>query len=258
MANPTKILFISGEVSPFTAGSETAELARRVPEQLQESGDYEMRILMPRYGVISERKNRLHEVIRLSGNDIPMGSDKETLRVKVASIPGVRLQVYFMDNNRYFKRKGLLTDKQGALFDDNAERALFFGRAALMTISNLGWQPDIVHAMGWIAGYVPMLIKNEFAESSLLGQAKVVFTPGKDETGPTLSARKAANLGLGSDPLIVERNLNEVGSSFADAVILPPNGHYSYNGSPRFSLDVAESAQQAAGVYEQIAGSVMA
>src|SRR5690606_32960794 len=101
MANPMRILFVSDEVVPFTSSSVTANLVRLLPEQLQESGEYEVRIMMPRYGSISERKNRLHEVIRLSGTSIRMGQQSETLKVKVASIPGIRLQVYFMDNNAY-------------------------------------------------------------------------------------------------------------------------------------------------------------
>src|SRR5690554_2200332 len=125
MANPTRVLFVSGEVTPFAKVSDLADLVRQLPEKLQESGDFEVRIMMPRYGTISERRNRLHEVIRLSGAEIPMGEASETLKVKVASIPGIRLQVYFMDNRAYFKRKGVFGDKQGHDFEDNAERALF-------------------------------------------------------------------------------------------------------------------------------------
>ena len=101
---------------------------------------------MPRYGTVSERRNRLHEVIRLSGSEITLGDHTETLRVKVASIPGIRLQVYFMDNDFYFKRKGIYRDRQGNLFADNLERSAFYARAVIRTIRNLGWQPDLVHA----------------------------------------------------------------------------------------------------------------
>jgi starch synthase len=258
MANPTKILFVAGEVTPFTPDTETASLVRHVPEHLQESGEYEMRILMPRYGVISERRNRLHEVIRLSGAEIPMGADTETLRVKVASIPGIRLQVYFMDNNRYFKRKGILEDKQGAVYEDNVERALFFGRSALSTIASLGWQPDVVHGFGWIAGFVPALMRLEQNENPLFNQAKIVYTPGLEDIDQTLTPKRLASLGLPENDELIGRNPAEVGAAFSDAVILPPNGQEGSNGVLRFRLPVETAVDQAVALYDQIGANVLA
>ena len=172
MANAMRVLFISGEVAPFTKESSVANLARKLPEFVHDTGEFETRIMMPRYGIISERRNRLHEVIRLSGREIPMGDASHTLKVKVASIPGIRLQVYFMDSVHYFKRKGIVADRDGKLFEDNAERSLFFGRSALETIRNLGWRPDVVHAFGWISGLVPWLLKpfQFFAITQMLWQ----------------------------------------------------------------------------------------
>jgi len=177
MNNAMRVLFISGEVAPFTKETEVAGLARSLPEYVHDTGQFETRIMMPRYGIISERRNRLHEVIRLSGRDIKMGEEEHTLKVKVASIPGIRLQVYFMDSVYYFKRKGIIADRDGKLFDDNAQRALFFGRSALETIRNLGWKPDIVHAFGWISGLVPWLLRTEFAGDDLFTGTKCVYTP---------------------------------------------------------------------------------
>ena len=177
MPSPTRVLFVAADLAPFTEVSEIAPLARTLPERLQETGTYELRIMMPRYGVISERKNRLHEVIRLSGAEIVAGEAKETLKVKVASIPGLRLQVYFMENVRHFKRKGAYEGREGEQYDDNAERALFFGRAALATIRNLGWTPDLVHALGWAGAFVPYLVRHDFAADPHLGKAKVLYTP---------------------------------------------------------------------------------
>ena len=130
-----RILYVSEEVAPFVCQSEIADLVRMLPEQLQERGDCEVRIMMPRYGLISERRNRLHEVIRLSGTAIQAGERTETLKVKVASIPGIRLQVYFMDNAHFFKRKGVHADQEGKTFEDNGQRALFFASSVFETIS---------------------------------------------------------------------------------------------------------------------------
>ncbi|HIL56429.1 MAG TPA: glycogen synthase, partial [Rhodothermales bacterium] len=161
-----RVLYVAGEVAPFSETTDTAQLLRTLPEVLQEEKGIEPRIMMPRYGVVSERRNRLHEVIRLSGTKVPVGSDTDTLQVKVASIPGIRLQVYFMDSVAYFKRKGLYKDrKTDALFKDNPGRALYFARAALLTAQKLGWGPDIVHASGWIAAFVPHILQTEFADS---------------------------------------------------------------------------------------------
>ena len=132
---------------------------------------------MPRYGTVSERRNRLHEVIRLSGSEITLGDVTEELKVKVASIPGIRLQVYFMDNNFYFKRKGVFADRQGVLFPDNLDRAAFYARSVICTIRNLGWQPDLIHAFGWMSGFVPYVLRTEFGNDALFEESKVIYTP---------------------------------------------------------------------------------
>lgn len=211
-----RVLYIAGEVAPFSKTTDAAQFVREVPEQLQESGDYETRIIMPRYGTVSERRNRLHEVIRLSGTEITIGERTETLKVKVASIPGIRLQVYFMDNAHYFKRKGLFQDrKTEALFEDNAERALFFARAALATVENLGWAPDVVHATGWIAGLVPHVLKHELSERELFADVKCVYTPDEAEVSVPLPEALAAALGLEAD---AGKELITLGREHADVV----------------------------------------
>ena len=135
--------------------------------------------MMPRYGTISERRNRLHEVIRLCGTSVPMGKSAQNLKVKVASIPGIRLQVYFMDNAHFFKRKGLHHDKQGNIFADNPERSLFFGRSVIETVRKLRWEPDIVHAVGWISGLLPYLLSSEYADEPLFKNSRVVLHAGR-------------------------------------------------------------------------------
>ncbi len=180
-----RILFISGEVAPFSEKSELASVVRSLPESLHESGKFETRIMMPRYGTVSERRNRLHEVIRLSGSEIMLGDRTETLRVKVASIPGIRLQVYFMDNDFYFKRKGIFADKQGKLFEDNLERSAFYARSVIRTIRNLGWQPDLIlplaGSLDWFPTYCgPSSEKMSFSRMprSFTRQTALISKPG--------------------------------------------------------------------------------
>ena len=188
-----RVLFVAGEVAPFSETTDTAQAMRVLPEALQEHQDVEPRILMPRYGVVSERRNRLHEVIRLSGAEITAGDATDTLKVKVASIPGIRLQVYFMDSVHFFKRKGLYRErKTEVLFEDNPARALFFARAALSTVGKLGWGPDVVHAAGWIGALVPHVIKTELADSELFANARTVYTPDPaDAYNPTMTEDEA-------------------------------------------------------------------
>lgn len=250
-----KVLFVAGEVAPFSKTTSAARIIREVPERLQELGEFETRIMMPRYGVVSERRNRLHEVIRLSGSEIAVGDTTETLKVKVASIPGIRLQVYFMDNVHYFKRKGLFKDrKTEELFEDNAERALYFGRAALTTAENLGWAPDVVHASGWIAGLVPLLLKTEFADHELFVRTKSVYTPDAAEVDVRFTDDQAKAYGLPDDASDTE--LREVGLAYADALAYGEGR--SVEGGTDLSGDPDEAAERAAALYREIADEVTA
>jgi starch synthase len=255
MTNAMRTLFVSGEVAPFTKATEISQLVRTLPELLHESGDFETRIMMPRYGIVSERKNRLHEVIRLSGTEIPLGDQTETLKVKVASIPGIRLQVYFMDNNRLFKRKGIFADKQKKLFPDNLERALFFSRGVLETIRKLGWSPDVVHAFGWISGLTPLLLRTEYASDPLFENVKIVYTPETVDFEARFSEEQAERLGLPAET--VNQSPVEIGLNFADAVILPPSQE-PINGTPQFGEEAEEIFEKAVALYEQVLNGVPA
>lgn len=256
MANSTRILFVSDEVEPFSKSSASSTLVRTLPEQLQEAGDYEMRIMMPRYGTISERKNRLHEVIRLSGTEINMGEKKETLKVKVASIPGIRLQVYFMDNNHYFKRKGVYNNKSGDVFEDNAERALYFGRSVLETIRNLGWGPDVVHAFGWMSGFVPMLLRTEYATEGLYEHAKTIYTPNVVDFEESVDANFASSFGL--DDELAGLSPTEIGVQYADAAIYPHTLDPDTAGGLQFDESGEGNVDTARSVYEQLLSEVAA
>lgn len=244
-----RVLYVAGEVAPFSKSTPAANLIRELPEQLQERADIEPRIMMPRYGTVSERRNRLHEVIRLSGAEIACGERVETLKVKVASIPGIRLQVYFIDNVHYFKRKGLFRDrKTDELFPDNVERALFYGRAALCTAENLGWSPDVVHASGWIAGFVPMLVKTELADHELFSHTKVVYTPDAADVDVTVTKEIAAELELPDG--VGGRELRDVGIGFADAVAC--GAGRKVDGAVDLSGDAGDPVELAATLYREL------
>jgi len=256
MANAMRILFISGEVAPFSKTTDVASIVRSLPESLHESGAYETRIMMPRYGTVSERRNRLHEVIRLSGSEITLGERTETLRVKVASIPGIRLQVYFMDNDYYFKRKGIYADRQGKLFEDNLERSVFYARAVIRTIRNLGWQPDLIHAFGWLSGMVPYVLRTEFGDDDLFKDAKVVYTPDAVDFEARIDEAGFANLSLKPDDRLIGQEPSEAGQTFADAVLLAPGSEGTSTAA--FSGDKESEMEEAVSVYQRFANSVPA
>jgi len=251
-----RILFISGEVAPFSNTTDVASIVRSLPESLHESGAYETRIMMPRYGTVSERRNRLHEVIRLSGSEITLGERTETLRVKVASIPGIRLQVYFMDNDYYFKRKGIYADRLGKLFEDNLERSVFYARAVIRTIRNLGWQPDLIHAFGWLSGMVPYVLRTEFGDDDLFKDAKVVYTPDAVDFEARIDEAGFANLSLKPDERLIGQEPSEAGQTFADAVLLAPGSEGTSTAA--FSGDKESEMEEAVSVYQRFANSVPA
>jgi starch synthase len=257
MAQSKRILFIAGEVTPFAQVSDMADLVRTLPENLQDTGDYEVRITMPRYGTINERSNRLHEVIRLSGTEVSMGDTTETLTVKVASLPDVRLQVYFMDHDKYFGRKAIATDDDGQAFDDNAHRALFYTRSVLETIRKLRWGPDVIHGFGWTAGLVPLLMNTEYTGDDVLGNAKVVYTPDAVDGTTTISPDFASAMQLQSNGEVNGQSLVDLGTAQADATIYPPF-LAANDGAPQFDDDAGTRADQLVSLYDEMLSEVPA
>lgn len=170
-----KVLYAAAEISPFARMTNTADLLRFLPASLQDKG-FEIRILLPKYGTINDRRNRLHEVIRLSGIKVEVGDKVESMRIKVASIPNAKLQVYFLDNDTYFKRKALYKDpKSGEYFDDNDERLVFYNKGVLETVKKLGWQPDIIHCHDWPAGLIPLLVREKYKEDKIFKNSKLIY-----------------------------------------------------------------------------------
>lgn len=170
-----KILFITQEITPYVTTSQMATAGREVPQTIQENG-YEIRTFMPRWGNINERRNQLHEVIRLSGMNIIIDDSDHPLIIKVASIQAARMQVYFIDNDDYFHKRLMKLDENGAEYTDNIERAVFYARGVLETVKKLRWAPDIIYCQGWISSIVPLYIKHAYKDEPTFKDCKIIFS----------------------------------------------------------------------------------
>ena len=170
-----KILYITTEMSPYEEGTKMAGIVNKMAIKMHQNGN-DVRVFMPRFGFISERKFQLHEVIRLSGMNIIINDLDQPLIVKVASLPGERLQVYFVDNEEYFKRKLYYKDENGEVFNDNDERAIFFARGVVETIKKLNWVPDVIHLNGWMASFVAIYLKNYYKTDSYFHDTSLVLS----------------------------------------------------------------------------------
>lgn len=168
-----RILYVSSEVVPYLAENEVSSMSYDVPKMVNDKGG-QIRIFMPRYGNINERRHQLHEVIRLSGMNLVVNDVDMPLIIKVASIPKERIQVYFIDNDEYFKRKATFTDEEGVMYSDNDERAIFFAKGVVETVKKLNWVPDIIHVHGWMASMLPVYLKNFYKDEALFSQTKII------------------------------------------------------------------------------------
>jgi starch synthase len=168
-----RILYVSSEVVPYLAENEVSLLSYDVPKMINDQRG-QIRIFMPRYGNINERRHQLHEVIRLSGMNLVVNDLDMPLIIKVASIPKERIQVYFIDNDEYFKRKATFSDEEGVLYPDNDERAIFFAKGVVETVKKLNWVPDIIHVHGWMASLLPIYMKHYYKDEALFSETKIV------------------------------------------------------------------------------------
>lgn len=226
MKKKSRVLFISQEITPYLPETEMSIIGRYLPQGIQEKGK-EIRTFMPKYGSINERRNQLHEVIRLSGMNLIIDDADHPLIIKVASIQSARMQVYFIDNEDYFSRKFELQDEKGEYFDDNDERAIFFARGVLETVKKLRWSPDIVHCHGWITSLVPLYLKKAYAEDPLFTNALVVYSVYNDAFNKKLNpsfANKARMEGVDKKDLtIVEKpdfeSVTQLAMNFSDGII---------------------------------------
>lgn len=221
-----KVLFISHEIHPYLEKTDLGKVSRELPQGIQERGK-EIRTFMPRFGCINERRNQLHEVIRLSGMNLIIDETDHPLIIKVASIQAARMQVYFIDNEEYFQRKAVFRDTKKKFFKDNDDRTIFFCRGVLETVKKLGWSPDVIHCHGWMSSLVPALVKNSYKDDPIFKDSKVVYSIYDDHFEEDLNedyARKALMDGMTASHLKELKNpnwesmmLNAI--SQADAVI---------------------------------------
>lgn len=170
-----KVLFITQEIIPYVAESEMSIAGRKLPQAIQDKGR-EIRTFMPKWGNVNERRNQLHEVIRLSGMNLIIDDTDHPLIIKVASIQAARMQVYFIDNDDYFQHRLMATDEEGVEYADNDERAIFYARGVLETVKKLRWCPEIVHCQGWISALVPLYIKKAYMEEPSFRDSKVILS----------------------------------------------------------------------------------
>tara|TARA_A200000113_G_scaffold179304_2_gene164965 strand:- start:1396 stop:2220 length:825 start_codon:yes stop_codon:yes gene_type:complete len=221
----SKILYVTQEINPFLIESEISNFVRKVAQGVHESNK-EIRIFMPRFGVINERRHQLHEVIRLSGMNLIVNDYDHPLIIKVASIPQIRIQVYFIDNEEYFKKKFIFKGSDGKYFKDNDERSMFFCRGVLETVKKLGWMPDIVHCHGWMTALMPVYLKSVYKNDPHFSNAKIIYAHYKQDEKLKFSKDLPTKLDfdelptgdLNLDGLADVNKLHEIGIQWSDAV----------------------------------------
>lgn len=224
--NKKRVLYITQEMDPFLDMEGIGTLIQKLPSFAQENG-MEIRILMPRFGTINERRHRLHEVVRLSGMNIIIDDDDYALIIKVASLPGSRIQVYFLDNDEFFKRKYVFEDESGKPFEDNQDRMIFFCKGALETVKKFGWPPDVIHCHGWMTSLIPFYLKTVYKNDPVFKQSKVIFSlydKSQESTFTDSFFKKAAINNLKMDQLSAFKNgtgitLQKGAIQFADGII---------------------------------------
>jgi starch synthase len=221
-----RILYISQEITPYLPESEMSVIARNLPQGIQERGK-EIRTFMPRFGCINERRNQLHEVIRLSGMNLIIDDNDHPLIIKVASIQAARMQVYFIDNEDFFHRKATLQDTEDSFFEDNDERTMFFARGVIETVKKLQWAPDLIHCHGWFTSLIPLYIKQYYNDDPLFQGTKIVTSIYDKEFDNPLNNRikeKLASDGMNQEDLEIltiptYENFVKLALNFSDAVI---------------------------------------
>lgn len=226
MSAKKRILFIANEMSPYLELTEFSEIVNRLAIKANDN-NFEVRCIMPRFGVINERRHRLHEVVRLSGINVTVDNDDLPLQIKVASLPSARLQVYFLDNEELFKRKSIFHDEQEKWIEDNDLRTVFFCKGALETVKKFGWPPDIIHCSGWMTGLIPAYLKTVYKKEPVFAHSKVVYTIGeqtfKEKLGPEFIKKALIHASLKEKDLEVYKDGTNAamfrgGAQFADAI----------------------------------------
>jgi starch synthase len=217
-----RVLIVTQEMEPYLIQSEVSKVIGSYPQYIQEHG-LEIRVLMPRFGSINERRHRLHEVVRLSGINIQVDDDDYPLLIKVASLPGARMQVYFLDNEDFFKRKSVFGDETEPFFADNTERMIFFCKGVIETVRKFGWPPHIIHCHGWMTSLIPYYLKNNYKNDPVFQNTKVVYSVYENSFEGALPNEFAKKAASGVNFELFEKgdntSLSVGGASFADAII---------------------------------------
>lgn len=242
-----RVLFVAQEITPYLEETPMGKIGRFLPQGIQERGK-EIRTFMPRYGCINERRNQLHEVIRLSGMNLIIDDADHPLIIKVASIQQARMQIYFIDNEDYFHRKFTLCDKNNKFYKDNDERAIFFSRGVLETVKKLGWAPNLVHCHGWFTSLTPLYLKKAFSDNPLFTDAKVIYSIYDDDFKGDLNKDLADKMKMeGIEDADLEYykkgnfvNINKAAIDNADALII---------GSEKINSEVEEYLKKSGKPY---------
>lgn len=223
-----KALYISQEIHPYLPSTPMAEISKKVPQAMQERR-YEVRTFMPKYGCINERRNQLHEVIRLSGLNIVIDDADHPLFIKVATLQPTRMQVYFIDNDDFFHHHASTELETVTHPDDNDERIIFFALGVLETVKKLRWYPEIIHCNGWVTALAPMLIRTKYADDPAVKDSKIVFSLFSDNLPKDLDERMAEKLEMAGIPrealkaidngAVTYQDINKIGIDYADAVV---------------------------------------
>lgn len=223
-----RILIVTQEMDPYLAITEASKIANELPKYMQDKG-VEIRVLMPKFGTINERRHRLHEVVRLSGINVIINDEDYPLVIKVASLPGARLQVYFLDNEDFFKRKLVFHDENNKFFEDNSDRMVFFCKGVLETVRKFGWGPDIIHCFGWMTSLIPLYIKTTYKDDPIFANTKTIYSVARNEFTAKLKSDFTVKLAI-SDEIQKKHieyfkagdntSLNIAGSHFADALVV--------------------------------------
>ncbi|MEM7186103.1 MAG: glycogen/starch synthase [Bacteroidota bacterium] len=222
-----RILYVSSEVIPYLPETEISSMSFEAPRMVNNNGG-QIRIFMPRYGNINERRHQLHEVIRLSGMNLVINDLDMPLIIKVASIPKERMQVYFIDNEDYFKRKATYADEDGNFFEDNDERAIFFAKGVIETVKKLNWSPDVIHVHGWLASFLPLYLKTYYNNEPLFENSKIVTSVYNQGFDNTLDATMIDKIKFdGIEPSVIEHlsspdyfNVMKTAIDHSDAVVI--------------------------------------
>jgi starch synthase len=238
----SRILFVEQEITPYIKESPMGKIGRYLPQGIQEKGK-EIRVFMPRFGCVNERRNQLHEVIRLSGMNLIIDDNDHPLIIKVASIQAARMQVYFIDNEDFFSRKAMFYDKKDHFFEDNDERSVFFSRGVIETVNKLGWSPNLVHCHGWFSSLVPIYLKKAYHDNPMFTNTRVVVSIYDDDFEEKLSesiAKKIKTDGISDNDLAKYSktdyvNIMKAAIDYADGII---------KGSENINAELEDYAKQ--------------